>query len=172
MVVPIQASMLYPSYRQPGKDVLESTQGLCQALGGVPSRPPPRNCTQAKRGGQPCSLSPLGLITSAFKKNPSRNLTASKTGTWARSCQCCVYGSNSLCHHLPRSQPGSLLLPEELGNPSKKRCRAISLFAPAIADNSTSGHSLSRSQGHDPAQEEQEQSLAKGGVAEPHRPQA
>lgn len=71
----------------------------------------------------------------------------------------------SWCHPAPRLQPGSLLLPQELGKPSKRHCGASGASAQAVADNSAGGYALSGPGGCDPAQEEQEQSLATGRVA-------
>lgn len=148
----------------------KSNPGAVPGPRGVLSRhtPPPHPVApllHAEHHGQLCSLPPTGLTTSAFKKKHSSNLTASKTGTWTLSCQCHVHGSNSRCHSVPRSQPGSLLLPEELGNPSKKGRGESGLLARAVANTSAGRYSPSRSRGHDLAQEEQEQSLAKGRAA-------
>lgn len=104
-----------------------------------------------------CSLPPVDLTTSAFKKNKhSRDLRDLDTKLLAPQC------SNSWCHPVPRSQPGSLLLPEELGNPSKKRGGESGLFARGAVGASPGGCSPSGPRGRDLAQEEQEQSLAEG----------
>lgn len=64
------------------------------ALGGssADSPPPVAPSLHTKRRGQLCSLPPVGLTTSAFKKKHSRNLTASKTGTWTLSSHRSIHG--------------------------------------------------------------------------------
>lgn len=131
------------------------TKGLHLALGlsaESPQLPPPCGACQMSVG-----------LTTLFKKKHSSNLPASRTGTWTLPVQ--HLQGKSWCHPTPRLQPGSLLLPQELGKPSKRRCGASGASARAVADNSVGGYALSRPGGCDPAQEEQEQSLAKGTAA-------
>lgn len=125
----------------------------------------------AKCCRQLCRLPPAGLTTSAFKKKHSINHSASKTGTWTLRSQSSVHGVRAgVTLSQGHSQEAFSFL--RSWETHQKHCGESGLFAQTVADNSAGGYSLSGSGGRDLAQEEQEQSLAKGRAAELRRPGA